>query len=498
MQRKPMHLSLTPSVARTAGLIAALALVSTSAQAKLSKRQEAWYNFKFKGAKVGFLYAKDEPTKVDGRAAIHIHRRSVISVRRQAQSIRMESITDAWVAPDGTPMRFTHKRIEGGDTRSVEGYRDGNELVVEQNVGGNVRKSKIALTQGGKRVLFASSLELLFAEGLRVGKTMTGLALDEAEAQVQPFEMKVVKAQGPDLLVAESLGPVHSEVLMSKKGHVKKTTILGIGAQFEETNREDAVRFGEQVDIFSQAMFSVPKPLPRNGELDRLVVRVRGLSGKRPRYLAGPRQKAKKVGKDSVELTIQISPTPKWTSTLPVRGKKEFLKETPYEPLKDERLVLAAQRATKGSKTVWDAARKINTFVYQHIKKKTLARAFATATEAFESQEGDCTEHAVLFSALAKISGIPTRLATGLVYVGGAKNVFGYHEWVEVWTGKTWFAMDPTFGQDIADPTHIKFAHGQADAEGLREAGMVAAALIGDMELSVLSYKTVDGVQGRP
>ena len=60
-------------------------------------------------------------------------------------------------------------------------------------------------------------------------------------------------------------------------------------------------------------------------------------------------------------------------------------------------------------------------------------------------------------------------------------------------TGSDWIAMDPTFGQDIADPTHIKFADGQSDPDGLREAGMVAAALIGDMELQVLSYVTVSG-----
>jgi len=102
---------------------------------------------------------------------------------------------------------------------------------------------------------------------------------------------------------------------------------------------------------------------------------------------------------------------------------------------------------------------------------------------------------AVLFSALAKIAGIPTRLITGLVYVGGANNVFGYHEWVEVWMGDRWIAMDPTFGQDIADATHIKFTQGLSDPDGLRDAGVIAAGLIADLDLKVAEYKTAGGAK---
>ena len=97
------------------------------------------------------------------------------------------------------------------------------------------------------------------------------------------------------------------------------------------------------------------------------------------------------------------------------------------------------------------------------------------------------------FSALAKISGIPTRLVTGLVYVGPVRQVFGYHEWVEVYIGGRWIPMDPTFGQDVADPTHIKFTEGQSDPDGLRDAGVVAATLIGELELEVLEVTTVSG-----
>jgi transglutaminase-like putative cysteine protease len=102
-----------------------------------------------------------------------------------------------------------------------------------------------------------------------------------------------------------------------------------------------------------------------------------------------------------------------------------------------------------------------------------------------------------LFSALAKIVGIPTKLITGLVYVGGPDGIFGYHQWVEVWLGDRWIAMDPTFGQHVADPTHIKFTEGLSDADGLRDAGVAASELFGDMKLKVIEYRTIDGIRKR-
>ena len=62
----------------------------------------------------------------------------------------------------------------------------------------------------------------------------------------------------------------------------------------------------------------------------------------------------------------------------------------------------------------------------------------------------------------------------------------------EVWMGDRWIAMDPTFGEDLASVTHIKFSQGTSDPDGLRDAGMIAAELFGDLELVVKSY-SADG-----
>ena len=76
-----------------------------------------------------------------------------------------------------------------------------------------------------------------------------------------------------------------------------------------------------------------------------------------------------------------------------------------------------------------------------------------------EQRRGDCNEHAVLYTALARAAGIPTRIAIGLVWsdeLGG----FYYHAWPEVHVDGSWRWIDPTLGQEVADATHIKLLEG--------------------------------------
>jgi hypothetical protein len=481
------------SLALLAGLIALPALADDAPP----KTKDYWFDFKFNGKKVGFMESLDEGTTVNDRPALHMKRWSVVQVRREKDMMRMESTTDSWTDLEGHPMRFKHVRVEGNDPRTFEGYRDGNQFIVKKDIGGNLVETKVPLS---KDVYASAALDALFNEKLKPGKVMTGKAVVEDEGEVRDFTCKVIGTEktpeGEAFVVDLTIGGVQSKELVLMDGRTLRAEIPALGAEFVLTTKENATKFEESFDIFTSALFKMPSPLPPGESIDELVVRLAGRSGRRPSYISDQRQKAKLVGKGEVELHIKPDAPPSRAPKLPVKGAgavKKFLSETPHEPLHDERLVTAEKKVVGDEKDAWEAAKKINAFVYGYITKKTLSRAFATATEALDSKEGDCTEHAVLFSALAKIAGIPTRLITGLVYVGGTNNVFGYHEWVEVWMGDRWIAMDPTFGQDIADATHIKFTQGLSDADGLRDAGVIAAGLIADLDLKVAQYKTVTG-----
>ncbi len=121
------------------------------------------------------------------------------------------------------------------------------------------------------------------------------------------------------------------------------------------------------------------------------------------------------------------------------------------------------------------AALRLNNWVHRELAKE-ITLSVPSATQVLDAREGDCNEHTVLYVALARAVGLPTRTAVGLVYIRGR---FYYHAWPEVWLDR-WVAVDPTLGQFPADATHLRFLVG-----GLaRQVELIR--LIGRLELEVL------------
>ena len=130
---------------------------------------------------------------------------------------------------------------------------------------------------------------------------------------------------------------------------------------------------------------------------------------------------------------------------------------------------------TRGS---YAAAVKIAHFVNRRLEK-AYGVSRDRATEVLELGKGDCTEHALLFTALARAAGVPARQVHGLVYArydDGVPALY-WHAWVEVKSGAEWIAVDPTFDQPVADATHVVLGRGtQVDTVGLLGALQVVSA----------------------
>ena len=117
-------------------------------------------------------------------------------------------------------------------------------------------------------------------------------------------------------------------------------------------------------------------------------------------------------------------------------------------------------------------------WVHKHIKPSPTL-SVPSSLDVLSSKKGDCNEFTCLFTALARASGIPTRMIAGVVYLEGS---FYYHAWPEVFVER-WIGMDPTLGQEVADATHIAFLEG-----GVKEqVGLID--YIGKIKIEVLEYK---------
>lgn len=142
--------------------------------------------------------------------------------------------------------------------------------------------------------------------------------------------------------------------------------------------------------------------------------------------------------------------------------------------------IQAEARAIVGEEV--DPARKarlLYTWVYEEIEKVPVL-SVPNAVDVLRTRTGDCNEHTVLYTALARAAGVPTRIAIGLVY-SDTLNGFGYHAWPEVFLDQRWYPMDPTLGQVTADATHIKLLNGSISAWAQ------LITFIGQIELEVIA-----------
>jgi hypothetical protein len=114
-----------------------------------------------------------------------------------------------------------------------------------------------------------------------------------------------------------------------------------------------------------------------------------------------------------------------------------------------------------------------------------------SALETLRRRAGDCTEAAVLLAALGRAAGIPTRVASGLVYsresYHGVAHVFMPHSWTIAYVDGRWRSFDAAL--DSFDSTHVALTIGDGDSRSILAAGQLA---------SLLEWKSMAEVRPRP
>jgi Transglutaminase-like superfamily len=150
------------------------------------------------------------------------------------------------------------------------------------------------------------------------------------------------------------------------------------------------------------------------------------------------RRTGRKVAAGQSQLTVDAGPyAPSKDRVRAAHRKASFIldyDEPVFAPL------LARLREAHGARPT---VAELVAFTDAHIAKKNLTRGFDIASVVARRGEGDCTEHAVLLAALARASGHPARVVTGLALVQGPKGALAFgHAWTEVHAGGRWVPAD--------------------------------------------------------
>ncbi len=298
---------------------------------------------------------------------------------------------------------------------------------------------------------------------------------------------------GVEVLVVSA----HSENLgidvisyIDEKGVLLRQTVPGLMELcLDRVSEEEALASLAPFEIDNEIAVAQHLPLVRS--LRAVTLRIRRAVGSAVELIpASARQSVVADGDDAI-VTISRETAPEDSRTLPITDESlaEYLLPTRHVQCDDPRIVAKAREIIGEETDAWGAAQLLCSWVHRSMTKVSSEPRPITALEALESMRGDCTEHAILLAALGRAVGLPTRLVTGLAYVGGS---FGYHAWTEVYVGR-WVEMDPSWGEMTADAGHLMLYASALDEASYARASLATGRTIGAIEIEVESYVSADG-----
>jgi transglutaminase-like putative cysteine protease len=217
------------------------------------------------------------------------------------------------------------------------------------------------------------------------------------------------------------------------------------------------------------------RTIPRPRELRQLKLELTGVTGE-ALDVSGDRQRWQEGQLVIVRESLKDLPAVgiPWTGTDMVRDlQSSLLIQSDAPELKNQ-----AAEILGPDRDGLTAVKKISSWVYREVEKRPTL-SIPNALEVWRQRAGDCNEHSVLFAALARAAGIPTRLAAGLLYADGS---FFYHAWIEFYLGR-WVSVDATLDQVPADPTHVRLILGGPDRQ------VEVVRVMGQVGIRVLDYE---------
>lgn len=286
-------------------------------------------------------------------------------------------------------------------------------------------------------VIAEIAMKRVGAEERRIDGHAATLSRFEVRNSIQPIVARELYAS--DGVLVESMTPIGLGELVSRKATRAEADASYAGAGF---------------DLLA-GTFVPTRPIARWSERRTLEVVIESKNGELVDLPSVGAQRFERVSPASGRVTVDIDrgSAPEDTDGADPRWiKPNELIDSDSDAVRD---LLARARLDKDASDT-DRAERLRALVSRHLSAKNLATAFGSASEAARSRSGDCTEHAVLLAALLRAEGIPSRVASGLVYVpdlAGQGPGWGWHLWTQALVqppvvaggfGRAWVDLDAT------------------------------------------------------
>ena len=433
-----------------------------------------WFGFYLLDKKVGWLFTDLElvPGRPDrARSVQELLIRAQVGEVMAERRHREERIYEA--RPGGRLLSFLIEDHGDGGDQTLTGQATAGGIEVLRRRPGHADE-KLALPPTAETVEDADQVRV----ALLRGQPVSGSVLDPMD--LQSYTLTTTPGGTEHRTLHGVVVTLRHATTLSEKDRVPALSTVATDGAILETSfggtaavRAEAKAVAQRLDrveIFGLSRVLLPRPPPASARdiPGELTLVVQGLPPQSRRLT--PRQTYRPLDAERVEVRIRAAPPdPSQLRTRPLGTgapeTAEYLKPTLAVESAAPEIVALAREIAGGQTDAYAAARKVVAWVYSHMKKDYGYNA-DRATDVLRQLRGDCTEHSLLAVALLRALGIPARRVDGVVYTSGGDGVAAlyWHEWVEAWVGTTWTQLDPTFGQPVADATHLTLGEeSQAD-----------------------------------
>jgi len=456
-----------------------------------------WFGLYYQGQKIGFSQAALIPEESDGMPGVRLEDRGRLTFSLLGAPQELEVTARAFIDADWRLQHFSASITTSAYELRWAGRRQGDEILVTVSTPASEITKRLRDPTGGAFVSGLSSWAAFHR--LRVGQSgkawvLNPLALNPETVYFHVRRSDVVDGRQALVIEADVRG-LTTTSWVTPDGEVLKET-SPLGWELRRESMEDALRLPARPslpDLLSAAAVPVDRPLEEPERIGRLTLLFEGLDAE---AIAIQRPWQQALSPDRAGDVPQPPPSPWCLVQLerPAFGNpaadvpaaiERYRRPSPFVQSDDARIKAQAASILGARSDRWEQLVAIHQWVHRTMRKR-LTVGLPSAVDILATPEGDCHEHTVLFTALARSAGFPTRMVAGLVYWQGA---FFYHAWPEVWLG-TWIPMDPTLGQLLADATHVGFS------EAENEALLTLGRFVGRLRARVLAVEPVSAARG--
>ena len=453
---------------------------------------ELWQGFVFNGEKVGFAHLKIVPMT-------EVHQYQILSeahlrLRFMGLEKHISLKSDDKVRPDLTLVSFHYEQKMDEKPLILVGTATDGTLRILQKSGATEKSAEIKLSGP----LYPTSVINLYPvlKGMEVGSQYRYGVYDPQTQSMTEVVQSVIEFEESKKLALEPAVKVETQM----HGHTASSWINMKGETIFEmamggvliTYKEDeksAKRFLAEASMnkkdllfdFSLVKTDTPITCPRKAVF--LEMSAEGLSGHLP-PLQGPNQEASEQiinGKPVTVFRLHGVLPPKQEAREEPLSKEDhglYLAATHHLESEHPEIKKTVYEVLHGALTASEKVDRLVKWVSSEIKDEVVDSF--SAVDVLHARKGECQAHAMLYTAMARAAGIPTKMVGGIVYMEGMG--FLYHSWAESYIDR-WIAVDPTFNQVGVDAAHIKLVEGH-DWTSLLPLGKV----VGQVKIKIVNY----------